>query len=45
MVYFFNLVIIKKLVIYSKFFAKSSQIEKTQFTQKNPIFSIVEKTD
>jgi len=39
---FFNLVIIKNF-IYSKIFANFSQIEKTQFTQKNPIFSFVEK--
>jgi len=35
-------VIIKKF-IYSKIFAKFSQIEKTQFIPKNPIFSFVEK--
>jgi hypothetical protein len=53
MVYFFNLAIINKLLIYSKIFAKFSQIGKTQFTKKKfhllkkmiKCFSEVKNTD
>jgi hypothetical protein len=35
----------KNLVIYSKIFAKFSEIEKTKFTKKKSHFSFVEKND